>query len=107
LYAYHDGDEKKIKEDINDRILFLIRRPIYYIHQGDRNDLIVEQIYQAFHRKEVYIAMHAAGQNISKAMEIILEVTDRAKECGYDIAVSQEKTLSQTPVYNVYITFKE
>jgi len=107
LSAYHDGNELKIKEDINKRILWLIKKPIFYIHQRHNSALIVAEINEAFHRKEIYIAIHAAGQNISKAESIFSEITERAKECGYDIAVSNEKTLSQTPVHNILITLKD
>lgn len=107
LYAYHDGDEEKIKEEINKRIFELIRKPIFYIHQRHQNLVVINQIYQALYHKEIYIAIHVAGQNINKAETIVSEVTETAKENNYDIGVSNEKTLSQTPVYNAFITPKK
>ena len=103
LFAYHDGDEAKVGVEISRRISELVKKPIFYIHQRYQISTVVTEIYLAFHRKESYIAIHAAGQNIKNAEEIVQEITEKAKEYGYDFSVAREKTLSQTPVYNVII----
>jgi len=98
-------DDEKIQSEINHRIMELISKPIFYIHPKHDASLIVLEIKKSIHSREPFIAIHATGRNIKKAIKIVSKINKIAK-IDYDLK-EEEKKIAGTKFYIYRLTLKK